>query len=68
LPVSLGKEAALAGFLTGIEVEDPVVPGESRSFNDIERRVEDLKTLLEHIRRNGNVRPPRKSHRPKFVH
>jgi len=68
LPASLGKEAALAGFLTGIEVEDPVVPGESRSFNDIERRVEDLKTLLEHIRRNGNVRPPRKSHRPKFVH
>ena len=68
LPESLGNEAELAGFLTGIDAPDPVLEGETHSFNDLDRRTEDLKSLLEHIRKEGNRRPPRKSHRPKFVH
>jgi hypothetical protein len=69
LPESLGKPARLAGFLTGINAPDPVFPeGEPRKFNDLERRAKDLKELLEQIQYEGQTRPPRKSHRPKFIH
>jgi hypothetical protein len=68
LPESLGNEADLAGFLTGIDAPDPVLEGKTHSFNDLDRRKDDLKSLLEHIRKDGNRRPPRKSHRPKFIH
>ena len=69
LPESLGKRAKLAGFLKGAEAPDPVLPDtEPRKFNDLERRADDLKELLEQIQNEGQTRPPRKSHRPKFIH
>ncbi len=69
LPGSLGKEAHLAGFLTGVDAPDPVLSeGEAHSFNDLERRADDLKELLEQIQNEGQIRPPSKSHRPKFIH
>ena len=68
LPVSLGNEAELATFLTGGEVVDPVVPKTVRTFNDLERRTVDLKELLDYLAREGSSRPPRKAHRPRFVH
>ncbi|MDG4555787.1 MAG: hypothetical protein P9F19_00100 [Candidatus Contendobacter sp.] len=46
LPNSLGNPAALSGFLTGIEVLDPVDGVTSRKFADLERRQRDLKDLL----------------------
>jgi hypothetical protein len=38
------QPAALSGFLTGVTLPDPV-SGKSRSFNDLARRVRDLRTL-----------------------
>ena len=68
LPVSLGNEAELATFLTGGEAADPETPETVRIFNDLERRSKDLKALLEHLAREGNGRPPKKPHHPRFVH
>jgi len=68
LPASLGNEAQLAAFLTGGEAIDPVVPETVRTFNDLERRSADLKELLDYLNREGSSRPPRKAHRPRFVH
>jgi hypothetical protein len=39
------EEAPLSGFLTGITVSDPVT-GEQRSFNDLDRRMNAMSTLL----------------------
>ncbi len=43
-PRSVGQRPRLAGFLTGIVVNDPVT-GEARNFNDLERRRQDLAFL-----------------------
>ncbi|MBV9122581.1 MAG: hypothetical protein JO112_04420 [Planctomycetes bacterium] len=40
-----GQPAVLAGFLTGIDVPDPVT-GVNRHFNDLERRQKDLDQLV----------------------
>jgi hypothetical protein len=40
-----GAEATLAGFITGTTVQDPVT-FQARSFDDMSRRVADLKRLL----------------------
>jgi hypothetical protein len=44
-PREPGSPATLAGFLTGITVNDPV-GGEPRTFNDLQRRVTDLERLV----------------------
>ena len=49
LPTSLGNPAFLSGFMTGIDVQDPVDPTIIRSFNDIERRRFDFAELLFYI-------------------
>ena len=68
LPKSLGNEAELAAFLTGGEVVDPVDHKTVTKFNDLKRRAEDLKELLEHIHREGFTNPPLEPHEPRFVH
>lgn len=69
LPRSLKNEAQLAAFLTGGEAKDPIQPEQTvRTFNDLERRAENLKDLLEHLKGKDGQRPPRKAHRPRFVH
>jgi hypothetical protein len=68
LPRSLGKKATLAGFLTGIQTPDPVVPGTLRSFNDLERRRAELEALLASFGPNGIGPGPRGRHVPHFVH
>jgi len=68
LPASLGHEAQLATFLTGGTATDPLTPQTVRTFNDLERRSADLKELLGYLNREGSSRPPRKAHRPRFVH
>ncbi|MFT5127991.1 MAG: hypothetical protein ACI8W8_001599 [Rhodothermales bacterium] len=67
MPESLGSPAELAGFLTGIEIEDPVEPETLRSFNDLDRRQTDLQDLLSSFGRDGRGPGPR-PHRPSFVH
>ena len=52
-PRTPGGEAQLSGFLTGITVSDPV-SGETRTFNDLQRRATDLKS----IECPGSVTPP----------
>ncbi|WP_437927859.1 hypothetical protein WMF37_01080 [Sorangium sp. So ce291] len=42
----LGSRPALSGFLTGNKVPDPAQTGKSSSFADIERRGQDLATLV----------------------
>ncbi len=54
------RPTQLSGFLTGITVPDPVDPSISRSFNDLARRAEDLRALIE----SGGELPPPLSARP----
>ena len=69
LPRSLKNEALLAAFLTGGEATDPLLPEQTvRTFNDLERRSASLQELLEHMKGKNGERPPRKAHRPRFVH
>jgi hypothetical protein len=68
LPRSLGKTAALAGFLTGIDTPDPVVPATTRSFGDLNRRKADLEELLATFGPTGGGPGPRGRHVPNFVH
>ncbi|XXX72106.1 LamG domain-containing protein [Sorangium sp. So ce134] len=44
-PRAPGNEATLSGFMTGIDIADPVT-GEPRTLNDLGRRNQDLKTLV----------------------
>ncbi|AUX40415.1 hypothetical protein SOCE26_018160 [Sorangium cellulosum] len=44
-PRAPGREAVLSGFMTGIEIADPV-SGEQRTLNDLARRNQDLKELV----------------------
>ncbi len=41
-----GSPAALSGFLTGINVTDPVVPAITRSFNDLAQRQQKMAQIL----------------------
>lgn len=68
LPRSLGKGAALAGFLTGIDTPDPVVPTTTRTFGDLKRRQTDLEALLATFGSHGSGPGPRGRHVPNFVH
>ncbi|MFT5240645.1 MAG: hypothetical protein ACI9OU_000498 [Candidatus Promineifilaceae bacterium] len=68
LPKSLKHPAALAGFLTGIEVPDPVEPDTIRTFGDLERRLTDFKALTASFGDDGRGRGPRGAHIPRFVH
>jgi hypothetical protein len=45
-PRSAGQEATLSGFLTGIDVTDPVDPSTVRHLDDLERRAVDMEALL----------------------
>ncbi len=54
------RPTQLSGFLTGITVPDPVDPSISRSFNDLARRAEDLRALIE----SGGALAPALSARP----
>jgi len=45
-PREVGSAAALSGFLTQIELPDPVDPATSRSFNDLARRATDMANVL----------------------
>ena len=51
LPDSLGNQAALSGFLTGIKVKDPLDDSITRNFNDLERRQIDFAELLNDTRK-----------------
>ncbi|XYH93924.1 LamG-like jellyroll fold domain-containing protein [Sorangium sp. So ce1128] len=44
-PRTLGSEASLSRFMTGINIPDPVT-GEVRTLNDLERRNQDLAALV----------------------
>jgi len=68
LPRSLGKTAALAGFLTGIDTPDPVDPATTRTFGDLKRRQTDLEELLATFGPTGAGPGPRGRHAPNFVH
>ena len=68
LPNSLKNEAELAAFLTGGEAKDPLEPEQTRFFSDLERRAESLKEMLEHMKSKDGQQPPKKAHRPRFVH
>ena len=68
LPASLGRPAALAGFLTGSEVPDPVDPTTTRIFGDLERRRLDLVNLLASFGPTGTGPGPQGRHVPNFVH
>ena len=69
LPRSLGSPAQLAGFLTGIEVPDPVESDTIRSFADLERRRLDFADLCASFGPDGRgPGPNRRSHIPRFVH
>jgi hypothetical protein len=45
-PRSAGQEATLSGFLTGIDVTDPVDGSTVRHLDDLERRAVDMEALL----------------------
>jgi hypothetical protein len=45
-PREPGQEAALSGFLTGIDQTDPVVTSTVRRLDDLERRAVDMEALL----------------------
>ena len=51
LPDSLGNQATLSGFLTGIKVKDPLDDSITRKFNDLERRQIDFAELLNDTRK-----------------
>ena len=51
LPDSLGNQAALSGFLTGIKVKDPLDDSITIKFNDLERRQIDFAELLNDTRK-----------------
>ena len=45
-PREVGSAAALSGFLTQIDLPDPVDPATTRSFNDLARRATDMANVL----------------------
>lgn len=66
LPASLGKRAALSGFLTGVSAPDPVDASVLHTFAELERRRVDFSTLVDSVMVSG--RPPHQPHHPHFVH
>jgi hypothetical protein len=47
LPRSLGSPAQLSGYLTGVDLPDPVDGETMRHFSELERRKEDFQELLD---------------------
>lgn len=45
-PRAAGQEAQLSSFLTGVTVQDPVVPTTSRRLNDLQRRANGFRAFL----------------------
>lgn len=68
LPGSLGTPAKLSGFLTGIELPDPVEPAVTRSFDDLGRRKADMEELAASFGRDGRGPGPHGPHHPRRVH
>lgn len=69
LPASLGRPAALSGFLTGIALPDPVDASATRTFADLERRRIDLIALARSFAlEGGGDGPVRERRHPHFVH
>ncbi|GMW00130.1 MAG: hypothetical protein AMXMBFR84_12680 [Candidatus Hydrogenedentota bacterium] len=68
LPESLGRPAALSGFLRGVAVPDPVEPETVRHFADLQRRKLEFEALLASFGEQGSGPGPRGEHRPRFVH
>jgi len=68
LPRTLASPAALAAFLTGTEVPDPVDADTIRSFNDLDRRKQDLEALIATFGAASDGPGPRGRHVPLFVH
>ena len=69
LPRTLGRPAALSGFLTGIALSDPVDGTTSRSFGDLERRRLDLTQLIRSFSpMPSGPGPVDKPHKPRLVH
>lgn len=56
--VAPGTEPTRSGFLTGILVQDPLDPAEVRTFNDLERRRQDLQNLIDGSCFSGLVHVP----------
>lgn len=68
LPRSLGKPAALSGFMSGKTIQDPVDPSTTRTFNDLGRRKLDLEALIRSFGPANGSTGPRTRHVPNFVH
>lgn len=66
LPESLGMPAQLSGFLTGVELIDPVDHQTPRRFADLDRRAEDLASLLDEFEKDS--RGPSHRQKARFVH
>lgn len=45
-PRAAGQQARLSGFLTGVDVSDPVIGTTTRRFSDLNRRANGLKAFL----------------------
>jgi hypothetical protein len=45
-PRSAGQPSSLAGFLTGIDMPDPIQPSTVRRLDDLDRRATDMERLL----------------------
>ena len=68
LPATLGKPAALSGFMTGKTIKDPVDQATTRTFNDLDRRKVDLESLIQSFGPSNGGVGPRTRHFPNFVH
>jgi hypothetical protein len=68
LPGSLGKPAALSGFMSGKTIKDPVDPSITRTFNDLDRRRQDLEGLIRSFGPANGGTGPRTRHVPNFIH
>ncbi|HPE73051.1 MAG TPA: hypothetical protein PK018_12925 [Candidatus Competibacter sp.] len=66
LPNSLAEPATLSGFLTGIELMDPVDGVTPRRFADLERRRQDLEYLLSSFAQDPSG--PNDQHKRRSVH
>lgn len=55
-PRDANQEAGLSTFMTGGQVPDPTDPTVTRSVNDVQRRIDDLKGLMGYTRETGVTR------------
>lgn len=67
-PRRAGEEAVLSSFMTGANVTDPVT-GKVRHLNDVQRRIEDVKTVLGYGYTPGlQVTPAMEAPYPERIH